>query len=56
MAQFNKMQRAEIEAIRNGPQPPGFTGVEQSDETMQWLWENFSAAGGDHPSFECWRA
>jgi hypothetical protein len=31
-----------------------FTGVEQSHEMLRWIWENFSAVSGDHPSFECW--
>jgi hypothetical protein len=35
--------------------PPSFIGVEPSDEVLQWIWENFSAVAGDHPSFECWR-
>jgi hypothetical protein len=32
-----------------------FGGVEQSEEVLQWIWENFSAVAGDQPSFECWR-
>src|SRR5258708_4622170 len=35
--------------------PPGLLGVEQSQEMLQWIWENFSAIAGDQPSFECWR-
>jgi hypothetical protein len=35
-------------------QPPGLAGVEQSEEMLQWIWENFAAVAGDHPSFECW--
>jgi hypothetical protein len=35
--------------------PPAFSGVEQSEEMLQWIWENFSAVAGDQPSFECWR-
>ena len=31
-----------------------FTGIEQSDEMMEFLWSNFCAAGGDHPSLEAW--
>jgi hypothetical protein len=34
--------------------PPGLGGVEQSDEVLQWIWENFSAVASDHPSFERW--
>jgi hypothetical protein len=35
--------------------PPTFAGVEQSEEMLRWIWENFSAVAGDQPSFECWR-
>lgn len=35
--------------------PPTFSGVEQSEDVLQWIWENFSAVAGDQPSFECWR-
>lgn len=35
--------------------PPVFSGVEQSEEMLKWIWENFSAVAGDQPSFECWR-
>jgi hypothetical protein len=31
------------------------SGVEQSEEMLKWIWENFSAVAGDHPTFECWR-
>lgn len=36
-------------------QPPSFTGVEQTEEVLQWVWENFSCVSGDQPTFECWR-
>ncbi|KAF2398523.1 hypothetical protein EJ06DRAFT_544181 [Trichodelitschia bisporula] len=35
-------------------QPPSFSGVEQSEEVLRWIWENFAAVAGDQPSFECW--
>ena len=34
--------------------PPGLGGVEQSDEVLKWIWDNFSAVASDHPSFERW--
>jgi len=34
--------------------PPSLGGVEQSEELLQWIWENFSAVAADHPSFEQW--
>jgi hypothetical protein len=53
MDAYYKLSRQEIEKIR-AKQPLTFTGIEQSDEMMKFLWENFSAAGGDHPSLEAW--
>lgn len=54
MAAFNKMNDSELQALSKVV-PPVFTGVEQSEEVLQWIWENFSAVAGDQPSFECWR-
>ncbi|KAK0651808.1 hypothetical protein B0T16DRAFT_454228 [Cercophora newfieldiana] len=34
--------------------PHEFIGVEQSEEMLRWIWENFSAVAGDQPSFEAW--
>jgi len=34
--------------------PPSLGGVEQSEECLKWIWENFSAVAADHPSFEQW--
>ncbi|KAF3770990.1 hypothetical protein M406DRAFT_245045 [Cryphonectria parasitica EP155] len=34
--------------------PHHFGGVEQSEEVVRWIWENFSAVAGDQPSFEAW--
>lgn len=53
MDAYNKLSRSEIEQYRS-KQPLTFTGVEQSEEMMEFLWSNFSAAAGDHPSWECW--
>jgi len=53
MHAYNALSRSEIETLR-AKQPLTFTGVEQSEEMMDFLWSNFSAAGGDHPSFEAW--
>ncbi|KZT58776.1 hypothetical protein CALCODRAFT_494478 [Calocera cornea HHB12733] len=37
------------------PNPVAAGGVEQSEEMVEWLWENeFAAVGGDQPSFEAW--
>lgn len=40
-----------IEYLRH-VQPPNFTGVEQSVEMLQWIWENFSAVASDLVPFE----
>ncbi|KAI9660121.1 MAG: hypothetical protein M1821_001473 [Bathelium mastoideum] len=53
MAAYNATSRQEIEALRQ-VQPPNFTGVEQSEAMLEWIWSNFSAVAGDQPSFECW--
>ncbi|KAL1845711.1 hypothetical protein Plec18167_009211 [Paecilomyces lecythidis] len=34
--------------------PHALIGVEQSKETLEWIWSNFSAVAGDHPSFEAY--
>lgn len=54
MDAYNKKERSEIaELVKTTP--PSFTGVEQSEEMLKWIWEHFLAVAGDHPSFECWR-
>lgn len=35
--------------------PPSCTGVEQSEELVEWVWSNFSAVAGDQPAFESFR-
>jgi hypothetical protein len=36
--------------------PAHFAGVEQSEEVLEWIWENqFAAIAGDAVGFECWR-
>lgn len=53
MAAYNSKTAAEIAALQ-AVNPPSFAGVEQSEEVLRWVWENFSAVAGDQPSFECW--
>ncbi|KAF2487750.1 hypothetical protein BDY17DRAFT_243502 [Neohortaea acidophila] len=53
MHAYNQLSRAQIEALRQKT-PLRFTGIEQSEDMIQFLWENFSAAAGDHPSLEAW--
>lgn len=54
MAALKKKSASEIAALQ-AVNPPTFSGVEQSEEMLRWIWENFSAVAGDQPSFECWR-
>ncbi|PSK55911.1 hypothetical protein B9Z65_4789 [Elsinoe australis] len=53
IAAHSQMDREELEVLRK-QMPPGFYGVEQSEELLKWVWENFSAVAGDQPSFESW--
>ena len=53
MAAQNAKSESELSALKD-VMPPVFSGVEQSEEMLRWIWENFSAVAGDQPSFECW--
>jgi hypothetical protein len=54
MAAYNAMPREElVEIVKQIP--PGLSGVEQSEEMLEWIWDHFSAVAGDQPPFECWR-
>lgn len=53
MDAFYKKSKSEIISYRAQP-VVSFSGIEQSDDMMKFLWENFSAAAGDHPALECW--
>jgi hypothetical protein len=53
MSAFNAMSQEDIVSLA-AIQPLSFAGVQQSQEMLQWIWENFSAVAGDQPSFECW--
>lgn len=53
MALGQKSER-ELDALKDMV-PPTNSGVEQSEEVLRWIWENFAAVAGDQPSFECWR-
>jgi hypothetical protein len=47
---YRKLSREQIETQR-AKQPLTFTGVEQSDDMMEFMWSNFSACAADHPSW-----
>jgi hypothetical protein len=54
MLAYNQQSRDELIALTKTT-PRRFGGVEQSEEMLQWIWENFSAVAGDQIAFECWR-
>ncbi|KAF2267886.1 hypothetical protein CC78DRAFT_530323 [Lojkania enalia] len=53
MDAFNSSSNEELKQLAS-VLPPPFTGVEQSEEMLEWIWDNFSAVAGDQPSLECW--
>jgi hypothetical protein len=54
LAAQNDKGEDELSEVKNSL-PHTFAGVEQSEEMLRWIWENFSAVSGDQPSFERWR-
>ena len=53
MAEYNSTPKETIQEMsKTYPMP--FSGVEQSEEMLEWIWNNFSAVAGDQPAFECW--
>lgn len=54
-AAYNALSRDEKQALAASV-PPELTGVEQSEDVLEWVWNHFSAVAGDQPAFECWRA
>ncbi len=54
MAAFNDTPKENVEELA-AVVPPPLSGVEQSEDILEWFWNNFSAVAGDQPSFECWR-
>ncbi|TKA67107.1 hypothetical protein B0A49_06666 [Cryomyces minteri] len=53
MAAYNELPKQELAALSK-VMPPTFAGVEQSEEMLEWIWNNFSAVSGDQPGFEAW--
>lgn len=54
MAAYNSLSQNEIDSFAK-VNPPNLSGVEQSEDMMEWIWDHFSAVAGDQPAFECWR-
>lgn len=54
MPAFNALTPDELTALANKT-PHELIGVERSEETLEWIWDNFSAVAGDHPAFESYR-
>ncbi|KAI4598949.1 hypothetical protein KJ359_002364 [Pestalotiopsis sp. 9143b] len=51
MAQHARKTQPEITAHQ---QVHRFVGLEQSEDVLRWIWDNFSAVAGDQPALECW--
>lgn len=49
--ELNQNQRSSLAEVV----PPTLSGIEQSEEILQWIWNHFAAVGGDMPAFERWR-
>ncbi|KAL9126891.1 MAG: hypothetical protein Q9217_004125 [Psora testacea] len=49
LSQSQRVERAEVN-------PPTLSGVGQSEDILEWIWDNFSAVAADIPAFERWRA
>jgi len=56
IAAYNALDRAGREKLVSGPWTEhSYVGLEQSEETLDWLHDNyFAAVAGDQPSFETW--
>ncbi|CRK16988.1 hypothetical protein BN1723_011175 [Verticillium longisporum] len=53
MAAHAAKSKHELQALQ-AQLPHTFGGLRQGEDTLRWVWENFSAVAGDQPSFECW--
>ncbi|RBQ85720.1 hypothetical protein VDGD_20807 [Verticillium dahliae] len=53
MAAHAAKSQDELQALQ-AKLPHTFGGLRQGEDTLRWIWENFSAVAGDQPSFECW--
>ncbi|KAI1864853.1 uncharacterized protein JN550_008673 [Neoarthrinium moseri] len=53
MSAYGKKTEEEIWELQDTT-PHKFVGVEQSEDMLRWIWDNFSAVAGDQPAFECW--
>jgi len=54
MAAHGTKSDAELVTLQQTYPKHTFGGVEQSEDVLRWVWENFSAVAGDQPAFECW--
>ncbi|EFY91156.1 hypothetical protein MAC_02827 [Metarhizium acridum CQMa 102] len=51
---YQKLSAGEKAAVAATHHPPSI-GIESSEETLRWLWDNgFVAVAGDHPAMEAW--
>lgn len=51
---YELLSDEECQALADKTSPPAI-GLESSEETLRWIWdEGFAAVAGDQPSFEAW--
>ncbi|KAH7252910.1 hypothetical protein MRS44_015912 [Fusarium solani] len=51
---YDKLSDDECKTLADYKTPPAI-GIESSEETLRWLWDqSFAAVAGDHPSMEAW--
>lgn len=51
---YNKLSEEEKLALADKLPPPAI-GIESSEETLRWIWDNdFAAVAGDQPALEAW--
>jgi len=54
MSSYQSKTPSQLQSLRATFPHHQFVGLQQSEEILRWIWENFSAVAGDQPSFECW--
>lgn len=54
MRAYQNLSNQEKDQVAAQEHPPSI-GLESSEETLRWIWDNgFAAAAGDHPTLEAW--
>lgn len=50
---YHQLSSSDVTDLQNQV-PHELGGLEQSEDLLKWIWDNFSAVAGDQPSFEQW--